>query len=171
MALDQNHMEVRYALTKVLGIFAIFFGFLAMGVSSIILGSLRGYILGWPLVLFSFICIILLLRNLINFRKAVIVLNNRGIRDRRIFDEIIPWSEIYSVVENSIGREKYVILELSPEFKKKFQNRIIINWPRWIEKKIFEFETFKVSAVCLELNLKELLTAILNFHGTNHEKK
>ncbi|MGQ0456350.1 MAG: STM3941 family protein [Hyphomicrobium sp.] len=128
----------------------------AFGVPMIVLGDDGAKALGaaW-IVVFLGLLAVLLRRS--RSTEPVIVIDERGLLDRRAFEAPIPWSEIRSVERLVVEHMTVVAIDISDGALSKA--RRMIRWMKWPHK-LVRMPVFSISMHPLDGSVDELIAAI-----------
>ena len=116
----------------------------------------------WGGVPFFVLCGLVWLRRLFD-RGVVVSVSSDGIMDTRISANMIPWASVRSISIAEIKRQRFAMLDLSPEFERAMNKTRVAAMSKPTNAAM-GFSGFAFSATGLDGSLDDFLAAIQRFH-------
>ncbi len=123
-------IEIHQSPWEMLKLFAIGIAFVACSIFIISQGSIWHLIVGWFGILFFGALTLLVLWRLLTLIGPVITISPRGLRDKRVTGDLIPWSAITDISTWSHGNQSFVVLAVQPVVEKRLRLSLITRWTR-----------------------------------------
>ena len=117
-------------------------------------------------VVFFGACLGLVIWRLMISHGTVLSLNEAGVRDYRIADELIAWSDIQRISEVRMNNNKFIVLSVAPEIEQSLTLTKVAKWSR-APNKLLGVDGLSVTAMGLNVRHKDLLEAFKAYATTN----
>jgi hypothetical protein len=120
------------------------------------------HLIGWASIVFFGLCAALVVQQVLTLRGPVVVIDRRGILDRRVSDEMIPWDKVQAISTWSHQNNKTMILKLDADFDAAFPTKRITRMTRGINAKLGA-DGIAINPSGLMLSYDKLLAAAIRF--------
>lgn len=119
MAIDTNHtIEIRLSPWRMIGTIVVAVAFVLISLFITPSHGFIGQVVGtFGVVFFGFIALVATWR-LLALRGTIVTVSPRGVRDRRVTGEIVPWSAIRGVSTWSAYNQPAIVLAVDPAYER-----------------------------------------------------
>ena len=106
--------------------------------------------LGWFGLLFFGLCTAVILWRLLTVGRTVITITPRGIKDRRLSADILPWSGIQRLSTTCIKSQRFIVLAVDPSIEKRLRLALVARLSRG-PNRMFGIDGLCISTVGLKV--------------------
>jgi len=119
MAIDTTRtIEIRLSPWRAIGTIAVSVAFVLISLFITPAHGFIGEVIGWfGVAFFGFIALVATWR-LLALRGPIVTVSPRGVRDRRVTGEIVPWSAIRSISTWSAYNQPAIVLGVDPAYER-----------------------------------------------------